>query len=378
VPANPQGPQGLDVGREPSSRPRAASRSARRRSALLKRAVRVGVSAALLAALHWGTPYFRQRVKLSAPVHSAIHDLLTVSRSGLAIFLLAELSLLAMAVLTVGRPVLHRRFVNLMLSWSYALVTPYLVIRSRRLPQDFQLPETEAARDGVSSQALPQTSSGSQEMPNGVTPPDIGPPQQSPSALDSANPAQQPSGAAEPPPARVTRDDYRKAVQLLLQLTQVLQQDRELLNLLLRQLSEPEQVSSDTGEELAQTEAPDTSLLPPLASEPAEDSSADLLPAAEEQPTGAVKNQEYRKAVQLLLQHTQVLQQDRELINLLLSQLTEPDHDDHIVGLAQIRVVGQDPSSAASGPGDIPIQADTKPHRGSPNPAAAGGRQAPM
>src|SRR4029077_15964118 len=128
---------------------------------LLKRAVRVGVSAALLAALHWGTPYFRQRVKLSAPVHSAIHDLLTVSRSGLAIFLLAELSLLAMAVLTVGRPVLHRRFVNLMLSWSYALVTPYLVIRSRRLPQDFQLPETEAARDGVTSQALPQTSSGS-------------------------------------------------------------------------------------------------------------------------------------------------------------------------------------------------------------------------
>jgi hypothetical protein len=80
----------------------------------------------------------------------------------------------------------------------------------------------------------------------------------------------------------------------------------------------------------------------------------------------------------LLLQHTQVLQQDRELINLLLSQLTKPDHDDHIVGLAQIRVVGQDPSSAAPGPGDMPIQADTKPHRGSPNPAAAGGRQAPM
>lgn len=333
MPAHQLGPD--QGGREPS-RPRAADRAARVRSALRKSAVRVGVSATLLAILHWGVPYLRHRPGLSAPTHSTISGLLAVSRSAVAIFMLAELSLLAGAVLTVRRPELHRRFVNLMFFWSYALVAPYLIIKSRRPPQHFSLMDAEVPSSGQPSRTLPATS-GKRAAANELV--QLGANQPRPSAATPArtSPAGSLPVAMGLPSVKVTREEYRKALQLLLQHTRILQQDRELLNLLLRQLAEPERGEPETANGLAHPDATEAGPSSPSVAKAAGARPVEPLPAAAEPSPSTVRREEYRKALQLLLQHTGILQEDRELLNLLLRQLAEPEHDERLVDLAQVR-----------------------------------------
>jgi hypothetical protein len=330
MPADPQSPD--KSGRE-LSRPRHADRSARARVALRKSAIRTLATAVLLAALHWGIPYLRHQPGLSAPAHSTIDGLLAVCRAGLAIFFLTELSLLAGAVLTIRRPELHRRFLNLMLFWSYVLVAPYLLIKSQRPPQRFLLTDIVAARP---ARPRPPVRPGSQGAPGGLPSPGTSRPGLSSATLEGTNPAGSLPAAAETSPAKVTREDYRRALHLLLQHTQILQQDRELLDLLLRQLTEPGHDVPGTGNGLVHAEVVEPG--PPRASaeEPAGLSPVAPPLAATKPPPVKIGREEYRQALLVLLQQTEVLHGDRQLLNLLLAQLTETQHDERIVELAQV------------------------------------------
>ena len=328
MPANPPSPD--KGGREPS-RPRHADRSARAHAALHKSAIRALATAILLAALHWGIPYLRHQPGLSAPAHSTIEGLLAVCRAGLGIFFLTELSLLAGAVLTIRRPELHCRFLNLMLFWSYVLVAPYLLIKGRRPPQRFVLTDIVVARPG---RARPPVRPGGQGAAAGLAYQETSRPGLSSVALEGPSLAGSLPAVGETSPARVTREDYRKALQLLLQHTQILQQDRKLLDLLLRQLTEPGPDVAGTGNGVAPVVQPGPPR--PSSADPAGPSPAAPLPAAAEPPPVKVNREEYRKALLALLQHTEVLHGDRELLNLLLAQLTETQYDERIVELAQV------------------------------------------
>jgi hypothetical protein len=340
MPANPPSP---DKGGRELSRPRHADRSARARVALRKSAIRTVATATLLAALHWGIPYLRHQPELSVPAHSTIDGLLAVCRAGLAIFLLTELSLLTGAVLTIRRPELHLRFLNLMLFWSYVLVAPYLLIKSRRPPQRFLLTDVVVARPARTlPPARPSARGAATGLPSrGTSRPGL------PSAtLEGASPAGSVPAAGETYLAKVTREDYRRALQLLLQHTQILQQDRELLDLLLRQLTEPGPDVPGTGNGVAHAEVLEPGPARPPAAEPPGPSTAAALPAAAEPPPDKVRGEEYRQALLVLLRHTEVLHGDRQLLDLLLAQLTETRYDERIVELAQVgRVRGTRRSS---------------------------------
>jgi hypothetical protein len=121
----------------------------------------------------------------------------------------------------------------------------------------------------------------------------------------------------------VTRDEYRKALRLLLEHTKLLQDDSALFGLLLEQATEPGADGPAAGDGLGPAESP--GIRAPAEQHPP----ATGLPAK-------VRREEYRKALQLLLKHTQVLQQNRELLDLLLTQLAEPEYDERIAELAQV------------------------------------------
>jgi hypothetical protein len=130
-------------------------------------------------------------------------------------------------------------------------------------------------------------------------------------------PGQQPSPVADQAahtngPAPVTRDEYRKALRLLLQHTKLLQDDSALLGLLIEQLTGPGADAPAAGNGLGLAGVPGTGAAAarrgPAAGSPAR-----------------VRREEYRKALHLLLEHIQVLQANRELLDRLLTQLAEPE-----------------------------------------------------
>ena len=200
-------------------------------------------------------------------------------------------------------------------------------------PQRFLLTDIVVARP---ARARPTVRPGRQAAPAGLPSRETSRPGRSSATLEEASPAGSLPAARETSPGKVTREDYRRALQLLLQHTQILQQDRELLDLLLRQLTEPGPDVPGTGSGVAQAEVVEAG--PPRASapEPARPSPAAPLPAAAEPPPDQVRREEYRNALLVLLQHTEVLHGDRELVNLLLAQLTEAQYDERIVELAQV------------------------------------------
>ena len=144
-------------------------------------------------------------------------------------------------------------------------------------PQRFLLTDIVVARP---ARARPPVRPGRQAAPVGLASRETSRPRRSSATLEEASPAGSLPAARETSPDKITREDYRRALQLLLQHTQILQQDRELLDLLLRQLTEPGPDVPGTGSGVAQAEVVEAG--PPRASaaEPARPSPAAPLPAA--------------------------------------------------------------------------------------------------
>jgi hypothetical protein len=186
-----------------------------------------------LAGLRWGVPYLHSWGILPPLPHSLGTVLVLAVIAYAAIFLVAELALLIAAALTVRKPEVHRRFINLMLWWAYAPVMPYMLIKSRKLPQQLlpREPSRSAEQRAASVKARPahRRQVVADDRRRGR------------SGADSRHrsPQPQPGAGARPgdvaPP--VTPDEYRKALQLLIRHVKDLQGDCELLNVCLLYLS---------------------------------------------------------------------------------------------------------------------------------------------
>ncbi len=213
-----------------TSRParRVASHSGRRRSALRKSAVRVSICGIALAALRWGVPYLRHSGALPHLPRSMSSVAVSVATGCLAVFMAAELVLLVAAIVTVRKPDAHRAFVNLMLWWPYALVMPYTIIRSRRLPQQFLLADPDRRHQQPDASVIGHPAYRKREpaevAKHRVAP---GPPGK--------------EGTPGPETPALTPDEYRRALQLLLRHAHALQGDLDLLNLCLLHLTPAEE-----------------------------------------------------------------------------------------------------------------------------------------
>jgi hypothetical protein len=206
----------------------AASHSGRPRSARRTSVVRILICGVALAGLRWGTPYLHRWITLPRLPHTLNSTVVTIASACLAIFMVSELGLLIAATATVRKPDVHRRIANLMLWWPYALVMPYVIIRSRKLPQQFLLTETGRRSQQEDPAPGDHASHQRQELPQ-VAPQRSHPPQSG----EEGTPGYQARA--------VTVDEYRKALRLLIRHAQVLQEDRDLLNLCLLYLTAPDE-----------------------------------------------------------------------------------------------------------------------------------------
>ena len=117
------------------------------------------------------------------------------------IFLAGQVLLLVLAISSVGKPS-HQRYKDLMRDWPYALVAPVVILKRRALPEGY------SSYGGQHRSRVPQKSAGPDE------------------------------GSTS---AAVTAEQYRDALRLVMDQLSSVKMDRDLQELLMRQLESLEQ-----------------------------------------------------------------------------------------------------------------------------------------
>jgi hypothetical protein len=142
----------------------------------------------------------------------------------LIVFVVVELILLRKAIATVADPDLHDRYKALMLHWPYALLTPYTIFKTHVLPRVFFGSDE---RRGADPPAAGSHRAGRQQ------------------AVQQNLAGQIESAAATHRPDEVTREQYRRALALVINQIDSLTTDRELRDLLVEKYRSLEPSTDD-------------------------------------------------------------------------------------------------------------------------------------
>jgi hypothetical protein len=224
----------------------AERRSSHRHAALWKSGLRILISGALLAGLHWAVPHFGPMSILRRVPHSVVGILSAAAATTLGLFLIVEVTLLVGAAVTISNPKLHERFKALMIFWPTALVMPFAIIINRKL-------QRQLLADHASDIIVHQTTREHKRRRGSHH--NIEPTKETQGEPSNTNPhllgredVQEPREHAPP---EAILDDYRRAMALLIRRAEQLQQDQDLLNLCLRLLTSPEvmkEINHQSGE----------------------------------------------------------------------------------------------------------------------------------
>jgi hypothetical protein len=161
----------------------------------------------------------------------------------LAFFMIVEAILLTGAAITMRKPELYQRFVDLMMYWPTALVMPYMVVRNRGLQQKLVLrgaadqgtPPTVRIRRRATRHKNERAPNVSAESTSGSEPIRIA------AELNEATLSAQSD-------LNHTLAEYRRALRLVIERSEALQQDQDMLDLILRLLSASETADQADGQ----------------------------------------------------------------------------------------------------------------------------------
>jgi hypothetical protein len=202
----------------PERRPdRSARHAVRRRKRRFKAAlVTVGLAASLAAvtAVVRAAPYLR-RYGIHVPYipHPLQMAILLIT----VVFVAGQVTLLILAIATVGKES-HDRYLNLMLQWPFVLVAPYVIAKRRALPDRY------FGQDGQHRSGSPQNRESDQGS------------QADPITLEQYRSALRLAMGQLPDRSRLTPDQYRSALRVAMDEVSSLRMDRDLQELLMRQL----------------------------------------------------------------------------------------------------------------------------------------------
>ena len=170
----------------------------------------------------WIGPYLRRAgIHLPAIPHPLQMAVLIVA----VVFIAGQVLLLILAISTVGKPS-HDRFLGLMLHWPYVLVAPVVILKRRSLPDSY------FSHGGQYPSGGPEKSDGTDESSTST-----------PVTADQYRRALRLAMRQVPDtdPWPLTLQQYRRALRLAMEQLSSVTMDRDLQELLMRQLESLEQ-----------------------------------------------------------------------------------------------------------------------------------------
>ena len=170
----------------------------------------------------WIGPYLRRTgIHLPAIPHPLQMAVLIVA----VVFIAGQVLLLILAISTVGKPS-HDRYLDLMLHWPYVLVAPVVILKRRSLPDRY------FSHGGQHRSRSPEKSDGSDERSTST-----------PVTADQYRRALRLAMRQVPDtdPSPLTLQQYRRALRLAMEQLSSVTMDRDLQELLMRQLESLEQ-----------------------------------------------------------------------------------------------------------------------------------------
>lgn len=214
--------------RGPDRSARHAVRRRRRRWRAAKATAGLAVSLTAAIVLVRAAPYLRKHgVHIPYIPHPIQLAVLVIA----LVFVAGQMTLLVLAIATVGQEN-HDRYLHLMLHWPFVLVAPYVIVKRRALPGQYFSQEGQHHSESLQKQI---------NDPQSQTDPNLLTLQQYRSALRLAM-------GQLPDQSSLTRDQYRSALRVAMNQLSSMKMDRDLQELLMRQLESLEKRGSADGD----------------------------------------------------------------------------------------------------------------------------------